>query len=1819
MTTPTETPTQTQTPPANAGQPTGTATGQGRQSNSRKNKMRNHRAGGHNAVNLFKGASSDMEGHVFLTYGESQDRSRFSKTLEQLGTVINVQMKFAADLVPIYKTLDDPTVARPMRGEADEDDDAMQDFEDALFRELIKDYVNRVRALEDNKRKIYGLAWGQCSESMRSKVKSLDDFEERDRECNCVWLLRSIRAIMYKFEGQRDICLELLDAYSALEYCRQQPREATTAYHDIFKTIVDAYEHYGGRIGTEPGILEDIEDVNDFDHPGDMPVDNPDDPTTSLQMVRGFLDAKKTYDSKIRKIARDRCLAMMFLKKADKARYGPLWIDLQNQFSRQNNQYPEDLSAAFAMLSTYKATDTTPKVKLGKHKLQQEQQQQATGLQFVQNGELVPDNQGRTFDGVDCYRCKQPGHYASSCPNAEVPTADAVQLLQVGHMDDDADEVGMIFTQIGSTFSQANAGAHLIPDSWVLLDSQSTVSVFKTARYLKNIRDSASRLKVYTNGGTQMSTMIGDLQNFGEVWYNPKSLANILSLAHVRKTCRVTMDTAIENCLIIHRQDGTEMKFREYKTGLYYFDASANKSKAPITDYCFVQTVSDLKKLFSRREIEGADRARDLLAKLGRPSQKHFEHMLANNVIINCPVTADDARRALLIYGPDVPSLKGKMTRKTGEHVPTFKPISIPDFIRKQHRHVTICADYFFIQGQTFFHSISRKLQFRTIEYIDSKKPSKTDSLRCTTSVIKLYQKRDFEVMDVHADKEFECIRTDIDPIEMNIVPHDDHVPEVERSIRTIKERARATIHGLPYPKFTRLMIRKLASTVIQTLNQMPAQHGVSDKLSPLSLVTGKGPLDFSKLKLTFGSYVQTHDDPSPTNTTRARSLGAIALSMTPDSGGYYSFMNLNTGKEISRKQFTVVPIPQTVVDRVNELATSQKQPDIVNGCPAFGWNANEEAFFDDDDDDDGNEDDDGDNDDDRQVAPNLADTGLAEFHGGNEDVVDNVDNRPADNDVIDDVDDHPADDANEIVDDFENEIVEDDGDENVIITDDEILEEPESEDAEEEENLSMSSDQRSDEDDTTIDAIDNAAQRSDAEHQDSETANNGEDATDVVDDAAKRSAGDAQLDDIHSSGYNLRSSRARTYDHKLLHIMDGNEKTYDAAFLQSCADLSYNLETGKTKHGDTKYGIQFLQHAAENVEEMPKDMFDYVCNFMFNQMTADKGIKKHGQVAIDALFKEFAQLHDLEVFTPLKPTGLTGKQKKDALPSINLIKEKRCGKIKGRSVADGRKQHNMYSKDEITSPTVSTDALLMTLVIDAMEGREVATADVPGAYLQAEMDDDVILRMTGASVDVLCQVNESYKEFVTEENGKKVIYLKLNRALYGCIKSAMLWYNLFSETLEKMGFVINPYDSCVANKTINGKQCTIVWYVDDLKISHMELSVIREILDVIQSKFSGELVVTTGKEHTYLGIDIKFTEEGTIQTRMKEYIMEGIAVFESFGEDVSGGASTPAQRDLFIVDETSERLDDARSDAFHHIVAKDLYVSKRCRLDIQLAISFLCTRVSKSTEQDWKKLRRLLQYLYRTRDEFLTLGGTDMMLIGMNTFIDVALAVHLDMKSHTGGLVTLGRGAVMSKSSKQKLNTTSSTTSELVGYSDYTPSSIWGNKFLDWQGYELENNTHQDNQSAIKLEKNGRRSCGQKTRHIDIRYFYLKDLLDRGEIKVHYCPTELMIADFFTKPLQGALFNRLKAAVMGTISIKEFMETPYGTKECVERKNDGAPDVRPKILWSDMVRGRNVKRTDGSERTNEMTDVDRKRLQEPVIIDKKRMAQGDTYVLGQK
>jgi hypothetical protein len=185
--------------------------------------------------------------------------------------------------------------------------------------------------------------------------------------------------------------------------------------------------------------------------------------------------------------------------------------------------------------------------------------------------------------------------------------------------------------------------------------------------------------------------------------------------------------------------------------------------------------------------------------------------------------------------------------------------------------------------------------------------------------------------------------------------------------------------------------------------------------------------------------------------------------------------------------------------------------------------------------------------------------------------------------------------------------------------------------------------------------------------------------------------------------------------------------------------------------------------------------------------------------------------------------------------------------------------------------------------------------------------------------------------------------------------------------------------------------------------------------------------------------------------------------------------------------------------------------------------------------------------------DEVLVIGADDMSI--MKTWVDASYAVHDNMRSHTGGVISFGRGTIMSKSLKQKINTKSSTEAELVGACDYLPYSIWATNFLAEQGYELQENVlFQDNQSTIRFENNGHKSCGSKSQHINIRYFFIKDCLEQDGFRVQYCPTEAMLADFFTKPLQGSLFRTFRNVIMGHTHVTSLQQhTPPPSQERVE------------------------------------------------------------------
>jgi hypothetical protein len=438
----------------------------------------------------------------------------------------------------------------------------------------------------------------------------------------------------------------------------------------------------------------------------------------------------------------------------------------------------------------------------------------------------------------------------------------------------------------------------------------------------------------------------------------------------------------------------------------------------------------------------------------------------------------------------------------------------------------------------------------------------------------------------------------------------------------------------------------------------------------------------------------------------------------------------------------------------------------------------------------------------------------------------------------------------------------------------------------------------------------------------------------------------------------------------------------------------------------------------------------------------------------------------------------------------------------------------------------------MLSSTIDAHERRDTATVDIPGAFMQADMDEVVHMRLDGKMVELLARADPNlYQKYIVYKNGKPVLYVVLKKALYGTLRAALLFWRRLSWQLLAWGFTANPYDTCVVNKTINEKQCTILWHVEDLN-SHADSEVVTTVIKMIEAEFEKEapLTKTRGKVHEYLGMTIDFSTDGKVRFLMIEHIQ---GVLDKLPDDMMIGESTsPASNYLFEINDKCEKLCPEVADMFHHNTAKLLFLCKRARPNILPAVTFLCTRVKGPDTDDYKKLTRVMKYLRSTVSMPLTLEADNSNVI--KWWADASYAVHPDMRSHNGGVLSLGKGAVHATSCRQKLNTKSSTEAEILAVGDILPQVIWTRYFLEAQGYRISDSiVFQDNQNSILLERNGRTSSGKRTRHINIRYFFVTDRVANGGLRIEYCPTKIMLADYFTKPLQGTQFRTFRDRIM--------------------------------------------------------------------------------------
>ena len=381
-----------------------------------------------------------------------------------------------------------------------------------------------------------------------------------------------------------------------------------------------------------------------------------------------------------------------------------------------------------------------------------------------------------------------------------------------------------------------------------------------------------------------------------------------------------------------------------------------------------------------------------------------------------------------------------------------------------------------------------------------------------------------------------------------------------------------------------------------------------------------------------------------------------------------------------------------------------------------------------------------------------------------------------------------------------------------------------------------------------------------------------------------------------------LRSTRERREVERLEPKMSGQTHLQFAQL-----EEQHNLATQVSPGSDAE--IVYEEHEATVLAQLMTHLSQKVetGDQYSQQYSLKQGLKKFGDNGWKAAQQEMEQLHVRTCFTPRSVKEMTEGERKKAQRALMLLTQKRDGRYKGRMVYNGKPTREWLSREDSASPTAMLESIMLTLAIDAKEHRDVMTADVPNAFIQTDMpeveedEDRVFMKITGVLVDMLVELMlEVYGPYVVFEDGEKVIYVEVLKAIYGMLQAALLWYKQFRADLEAIGFQFNKYDPCVANKMVEGKQHTVRFHVDDLMSSHVDSKVNDKFQEWLQRTYGSvnKVQCTRGKIHVYLGMTVEFHDDGSATLDMRVYISNMI---NDFPMDLKGKkASSPATEHLF-------------------------------------------------------------------------------------------------------------------------------------------------------------------------------------------------------------------------------------------------------------------------------------------------------------------------------
>ena len=1208
----------------------------------------------------------------------------------------------------------------------------------------------------------------------------------------------------------------------------------------------------------------------------------------------------------------------------------------------------------------------------------------------------------------------------------------------------------------------------------VYYDTCATIGVIKDQHLLTKIINTPAKKLTGVGGQSIIIKQKGYFAPFGWQLYSKEAKFNILSHENIISKFNIYYDNQKCQYTMTNKTNNNEKYyFIRTKNGLYKYMNNSNNHDMEKTNISLPSIEVD-EVQYSAKEVERCKDAIELHARLNHISDAALTKLLDHGSILNCNVSSQDLRKARKIYGPCNGCLFGKMTAPMQPDSTSALSENIAEILH---------CDIYYLNKQAYLISVEDMRGLISIVKLDNGKS--TNNINSALQlIINKYKSWKHQVKYIRSDRESVFLSTvpflNQLGVQFQTSAPGQHVAKVERAIRTIKGRYRSVINTLPYKLPTHLY-PELNLDVVQTINITPNIN--TGNSNPRELVVGVKIDAHKVLRAKFGDVVISHIPNNNKNNDLKAEIGLVVGRDFTDSGTI-KFWNPDTNRIVARQKFTIIPITEEIIKKINSFSTTN----ITNTLndPFYQYDqSNNKIYLDD-----------------ILGKDPIITMEEAIVHQNTQDnfTIPRVDDEVSSN-IIKDTNDNVMNNNDNIHNDIQNT--------NILNNENNTY-------------------------DNNINDVDN----NEMIHEDNIQTTN-----DVTIDIAR----------VPSQQFNIESN----------HIVEQTQQQNNIDEVQNRKGLvSSNINKNNIVEGKRIRKQNTLYYNKDHVNITTINKKQYIKNNnikkdnLSNNITIKNALIEMPNEAKESIAKELKQIIELKALNPIMQINV--KSNKKILHSKTFLKKKYLPnkvfeKLKSRLVIRGDMQFRHPWKTNNKAPTVAQASVNMTISISAYHDNDIESIDITGAYLRAHIppEDREIVLLGKEETKILISIYPEFEKYLLS-NG--TMLLSIDRAMYGMIESAFYWYTDITSTLISDGYLQNSVDECVFFYIDpDGNKSIIDLWSDDLLHSYTKNCVkLRDKLrNLLKNKYK-DINIKEGNSIPYCGMLIeKDLQNGGIFVSAPKFLEDLLK-----SESVTESANSPTNSN-FLNDNNNVLSQDKfgkseinKINKFNKSVAvninncvdktkfasklmKLMWIARLCRNDILFAVSYLSTKVQNPTIGDMNKLDHILKYLNGTKDIKLKYKPESLQL---HSYIDASYALHNDAKGQTGIIITLGKNGppIFCKSRKQKLVSRSSTESELIALNEGLPEVMWAKQFMENIGFQQNTITvYEDNQSSIVLANKNKGSTITRTKHIQVRFFYVKQLIEQNHIKIEYLPTEEMVADILTKPITGKLFIKLRNKIL--------------------------------------------------------------------------------------